>query len=85
MKLIDSVKAWENAQVAISDPFLLLAVKAVLDNAPPVVAVEVVRCEECVHSLNGGRICGGPSITMPFHPTSPEEFCFYGERRTDDL
>lgn len=42
--------------------------------------VEVVRCEHCVHSLSDGWICGGPSFTMPSHPTYPDAFCSYGER-----
>lgn len=44
-------------------------------------AVEVVRCEHCVHSLGDGWICGGPSFTMPSHPTYPDAFCSYGERK----
>ena len=45
--------------------------------------VEVVRCENCVHSLSDGWICGGPSFTMPSHPTYPNSFCSDGERRTE--
>lgn len=45
--------------------------------------VEVVRCEECVHSITDGWICGGPDVCMPSHPTFPNCFCSYGERRND--
>ena len=46
--------------------------------------VRVVRCENCVHSLSDGWICGGPNFTMPSHPTYPDAFCFYGERRNNE-
>lgn len=56
---------------------------AFVNNLPDANAVEVVRCEECIHSITDGWICGGPSFTMPSHPTYPDAFCSYGERRTD--
>ena len=52
-----------------------------IKGAPTVDAVEVVRCEHCAHSLSDGWICGGPSFTMPSHPTYPDAFCSYGERK----
>ena len=58
--------------------------REVVSKAPTVDSVEVVRCEHCTHSLSDGWICGGPSFTMPSHPTYPDAFCSYGERRTDE-
>jgi hypothetical protein len=48
-------------------------------------AVEVVRCEHCINSICEGWICGGPSFTMPSHPTYPDAFCSYGERKTNEI
>ena len=54
-------------------------------------AVEVVRCDECVHSAMNGGDCSG-IITMYHRDHLLElnvaeyiklEFCSYGERRTD--
>ena len=67
-------------------PYIGLAgslVQQYIDKATTVDAVEVVRCENCVHSPDDGWICGGPNFTMPSHPTYPDAFCSYGERRTD--
>lgn len=54
-----------------------------IDVIPRVDAVEVIRCEHCIHSLNDGWICGGPCFTMPSHPTYPDAFCSYGERKSN--
>lgn len=43
-------------------------------------AVKVVRCEKCIHGISDGWICGGLSM-MPCHPTFPDCYCNYGERR----
>ena len=54
---------------------------------PTVYAVEVVRCKDCKHydktHLNNGdrRMCTKfLGLTIP----RPDDFCSYGERRTDD-
>jgi hypothetical protein len=80
MRMIDADKLRTKAFVDVDsgEPFIGLQE---LDEAPTVDAVEVVRCEHCVHSLSDGWICGGPSFTMPSHPTYPDAFCSYGERK----
>lgn len=57
----------------------------VLEDAPAVDAVEVVRCKDCVHYVveeeyeeYGCECCCG--LTQP----EPFDFCRYGERRADD-
>ena len=53
---------------------------------PTVDAVEVVRCKDCVnycgfeHCKNG--ICDVDSVSK--RAVYPNDFCSYGERRTDD-
>ena len=54
-----------------------------IDVIPRVDAMEVTRCEYCIHSLNDGWICGGSGFTMPSHPTYPDAFCSYGEKKND--
>lgn len=52
---------------------------------PTVDAVEVVRCKYCKHSIDDGWICGGPDLMcMPSHPSYPDNFCSYGERKDND-
>lgn len=50
---------------------------AIIENAPTVDAVEVVRCKDCTSYGGTGWCCE--------HDTCMEEddFCSYGERRTD--
>lgn len=57
---------------------------AIIEKQPTVDAVEVVRCEHCICGLSDGWICGGPGFTMPSHPTYPNAFCSYGERRNNE-
>lgn len=51
-----------------------------LEKAPTVDAVPVVRCEGCVFSQSDGWVCGGTSL-MPQHRTFPNSFCSDGERK----
>lgn len=57
--------------------------KGILDAAPTVDAVPVVRCRECKHSYESisGRFCSmGPCVDC----IVPEDFyCSYGEREED--
>ena len=68
---------------------LCKAVKAVADAAPTVDAVEVVRCKDCKNYVKMSEqdkefrcnvFCG--CYDRPY-PTGPNDFCSYGERRTD--
>lgn len=55
--------------------------KEFIDNAPTVDAVEVVRCEDCryfAHTVDWYE-CG-----FHDHYTMPDNYCSYGERRTDE-
>ena len=67
---------------------LCKAVKAVADNCPTVDAVEVVRCKNCArcfkHTTKRNRqmmwICMRNEMNVCVRP---DDFCSYGERRTD--
>ena len=62
--------------------------RKIMEEAPAVDAVPVVRCRDCKnwatdwkpnHSIDGEHFC--PMISLV---TSGEWFCAYGERRDDD-
>ena len=59
-------------------------VQAWLDEQPTVDAVEVVRCKDCIYfheTVDGYTSCMSyRGIDFP----RPYDFCYYGERRTDD-
>ena len=60
-----------------------------IGNAPTVDAVEVVRCKDCKHRVVGfggdDFVCGNPYYGMASGvELRDDDFCSYGERRTDD-
>ena len=65
--------------------FFPAIVKAALEKAPAVDAVEVVRCKDCVF-YDFGECCNPTMDTSDgahFYPY-PIDFCSYGERKADD-
>lgn len=66
--------------------FGLFAAADEIRKLPTVDAVEVVRCKDCMHSHH----YSWGSYSCSFHeyegepPVEPDDFCSYGERRTDD-
>ena len=93
----DLIKAVESKHFAISDnthPYEAIRIQGkyfreVVDNAPQVDAVEVVRCKDCQHYDNSEGIqwCKLNSKFYPggfdWHSFPEDGFCSYGERRTD--
>lgn len=64
---------------------IYLTVRKILNDAPTVDAVEVVRCKDCV--FYGGEECGNWNIDMNDGAhlyTMPDDFCSYGERKMND-
>ena len=60
-------------------------IDSVVNEQPTVDAVEVVRCEKCKHwGYHGGYgyFCNHPK-SMRFK-SKKDDFCSYGERRTDN-
>ena len=86
-RLIDANKARVVAQRIYSDPVLVHAILNTLNETPTVDAVEVVRCKDCkgwcseeiAKAYNAPRYC-----TLTGIPTDADDFCSYGERRTDN-
>lgn len=52
------------------------AIDAVIEHAPTIDAVEVVRCRECKHFVDEGFYCAQNILPMFDH-----FYCYYGERR----
>ena len=51
-----------------------------IDEAPTVDAVEVVRCKDCKH--RGSNLCPMETVELyPWFGTKNDAFCSYGERR----
>jgi len=63
-----------------------LALKRMIDNAPTVDAVEVVRCKDCIHWHEGIAWCDQHSHfdEDEWNMFDADDFCSYGERRTDN-
>ena len=57
--------------------------KELIENAPAVDAVEVVRCKDCKHRADeldcGNYLCNRKMIGM----VRPNDFCSFAERKTD--
>lgn len=70
-------------------PCEVMAVSAILiDDAPTVDAVEVVRCRDCKHWDSETWFCDNHSTFghhgLEWNMFSEDDFCSYGERKDDD-
>ena len=74
----------------------LMSVEDMIDNAPTIDAVEVVRCKDCEHYIAERYTRSAIRPTAAFHETniclrwdfdgaqtSPDGYCSYGERREE--
>ena len=82
-----AMKAVKSGPDIALSTYLIRIIAKILDGAPTVDAVPVVRCRDCKnwetdwkpnHSIDGEHFC--PMISLV---TSWEWFCAYGERRDD--
>lgn len=76
-ELIDLEGARGYVQTFIADPVLKMAANAVLNNAPRVEAVEVVRCKDCKHYKSITCSCSCQCV-------SDNWYCADGERKVED-
>ncbi len=64
------------------------AIDSIMEYAPTVDAVEVVRCKDCKYYLNSNEKCGLIDTRLHFYETdktwTEDCFCSWGERREDD-
>ena len=55
--------------------------KGIVENAPAVDAVHVVRCRDCKHCDPENGHCDHPMGTAAPLKRKPDDFCSYGERK----
>lgn len=71
----------------IGKPHLLgrAEVMTVIDGSITANVVEVVRCRDCKHRVEGSKICAHPKA-VGWDAIEPEDddFCSYGERRAEN-
>lgn len=97
MRLIDADKLknhyawWEGGSQEMTLDEAKHNFDTIVDLQPTVDAVEVVRCEDCIHYKNINHVINAPvDLSYGFCETInryiPETFyCAYGERREDDI
>lgn len=85
MRLIDANLAIERQWFNNAQPLICRQYAVdVLRDAPTVDAVEVVRCKDCKHfSGHGACHCHAADENGTPIFVREEDFCSYGERRTD--
>ena len=59
--------------------------KQILDQAPTVDAVEVVRCKDCKYCDPENHHCDHYTATILPLPRKPDGFCSYGERKDNEV
>ena len=72
MRLIDADALKANINTAFWSE-----IGKIIDSAPTIDAVEVVRCQDCKHWVYNFNGCARNPCTEPWYAT---DFCNYGER-----
>lgn len=82
MRLIDANELIaEYDRVHIGEPG---KARKLMEEAPTVDAVEVVRCKDCIHdNMTTCPLCWIENHTMHFINHNSDDFCSYGERRSN--
>lgn len=82
MRLIDANELIaEYDRVHIGEPG---KARKLMEEAPTVDAVEVVRCKDCIHdNMTTCPLCWIENHTMEFINHNAEDFCSYGERKNE--
>ena len=91
MALIDTytlkkrLRTNEGAHVLGHSVVRLFNLDFLIDNTPTVDAVPVVRCKDCKHYENHKlKVYENCVRNERYIPMLPNDFCSYGERRSDD-
>ena len=87
-RLIDANKVAQDVRENNKDNFFWAdwsskRVCELLESAPTVDAVEVVRCKDCRHHEHHDTLLYCGHTRGMAGSVSPDSFCSYGERRTD--
>lgn len=80
--IANGVLIWGSRSGGKTMTTVLYALKEMINNAPAVDAVEVIRCKDCKHYFHYGDEVYG-CRTFGMMKTRPDGFCSYGERRLE--
>ena len=81
MKLIEVQATKEFASTFLPDIFFKMAVNSVLDNAP---GFELVHCKDCKHyEIHKPKVLQNCERNGYLIPMKPDDYCSYGERKTE--
>ena len=84
--IANGVLIWGSRSGGKTMTTVLSTLKKMVDNAPTVDAVEVVRCKDCTfcvfNSSNETFKCR--SMNGMYRTVVPDDFCSYGERKDND-
>ena len=84
-RLIDAdALPYENQVLSYDDEWCLKVSE--IENAPTVDAVEVVRCKDCKYMYERMSVCTKVKVRgeILHIRVEPDDFCSYGERRTNN-
>jgi len=92
MRMIDAdaiVSKLKNKMINPQTVFINTVLLGLMDEAPTVDAVEVVRCKDCTHWYDREGVClkiysDGNVNADAWQERKAEDFCSYGERRADN-
>lgn len=90
MRLIDADTIFNNKLLIVREDCYdaMHSIVEMINNAPVVDAVPVVRCKGCKYYFNSNEQCGLFNTRLRFYETdkswSVNSFCSWGERREDD-
>lgn len=86
-KYVEVESTKEFASTFLNDIFFRMAVNRTLDAAPAADVAEVVRCKDCKHYCSFYNECDEEHnhyTEEGFREVYDNDFCSYGERKTDD-
>ena len=81
---LSTLGIWERNPNAFNDPERAYGwndLLEILETAPTVDAVEVIRCRDCKHCDPENYHCDHPMGTAAPLSRKPDDFCSYGERK----
>ena len=84
MQLVDTNKLKDEFNAVSNknncEVFDISAIETIIDFAPIIDAVEVVRCENCINRDNKSGICMEFRQRCPFYP-SKDFYCGFGKKK----
>lgn len=85
-KAIEALLDYRKGMADFNDKWTMLTAATIINHMPTIDAVEVVRCKDCVHCAddwNGNQPMFTCEIARCGESVQPNDYCSYGERRTE--